>query len=306
MTAIQQKVGDPMIVRRTKHPNVIGHVVHFARRKPLGAVALFFIVAFVLVALFADVITTADAATRPDSTMIGADPGVVSRAGRTYLLGGDELGRDLFARIVYGARVSLTVSIVAVGVGGVIGTLLGLSSAYLLGWWDLVGQRVMDAQQAIPGLLMAMLLVSVLHPSLAVVTVALGLNLIPGVNRVARGATMAVSRGEFVEAARSIGCRPRRVMLRHLLPNIAAPIIVIATTGLGAVIIGEASLSFLGFGIPAPTPTWGGMISGGGRTLMFSHPLVLVAPATALALTVLSFNLFGDALRDVLDPRLRL
>ncbi len=293
MTAVQQKVGEPVLARRATRPNAIGQVMLFVRRKPLGAVALLFIVTFVFVALLADVITTADAATRPDSTMIGADPGAVSRTGRTYLLGGDELGRDLFARIVYGARVSLTVSIVAVGVGGVVGTMLGLSSAYLLGWWDLVGQRVMDAQQAIPGLLMAMLLVSVLQPSLMVVTVALGLNLIPGVNRVARGATLAVSRGEWV-------------MLRHLLPNIAAPIIVIATTGLGAVIIGEASLSFLGFGIPAPTPTWGGMISGGGRTLMFSHPLVLVAPATALALTVLSFNLFGDALRDVLDPRLRL
>ncbi|HEX9494754.1 MAG TPA: ABC transporter permease [Candidatus Limnocylindria bacterium] len=303
---VRQQTGEAVLLRRRPRQSALGHVLRFVRRKPLGAVALLFIVAFVLVALFADVITTADAATRPDSTMIGSDPGAVSRTGRTYLLGGDELGRDLFARVVYGARVSLTVSIVAVGVGGFVGTLLGLSSAYLLGWWDLVGQRVMDAQQAIPGLLMAMLLVSVLQPSLAVVTIALGLNLIPGVNRVARGATLAVSRGEFVEAARSIGCRPWRVMLRHLLPNIAAPIIVIATTGLGAVIIGEASLSFLGFGIPAPTPTWGGMISGGGRTLMFSHPLVLVAPATALALTVLSFNLFGDALRDVLDPRLRL
>jgi peptide/nickel transport system permease protein len=259
-----------------------------------------------LSAIFADVITTADAATRPDSTMIGADPGAMARNGRTYLLGGDELGRDLFARVVYGARVSLIVSFVAVGIGLVLGTALGLVSAYLLGWWDLIGQRVMDAQQSIPGLLMAMLLVAVFKPSIAVVTAALGLNLIPGVNRVTRGATLSVSRNEYVEAARCVGCSAWRVIFRHLLPNVAAPIIVVGTTGLGAVIIGEASLSFLGFGIPAPTPSWGAMISGGGRTLMFSHPIVLIAPATALALTVLSFNLFGDALRDLLDPRLRI
>jgi peptide/nickel transport system permease protein len=277
-----------------------------ARRKPLGAVALLFIVLLVLVAAFAGVLAPADAVTHPDSTMVGADAGAVARNGSTYVLGGDELGRDLLARVVYGARISLTVSLAAVSLGIFFGTLLGITSGYLGGWTDLVVQRVMDSQQSVPGLLMAMLLVSVFKPSMPIVIVALGLNLIPGVNRVVRGAAMSVSRNEYVAAARAVGCGAGRIMFRHVLPNVAAPIIVIATTGLGAVILAEASLSFLGFGIPAPTPTWGGMISGAGRSLMFSHPLILAVPATLLALTVLSFNLFGDALRDLLDPRLRI
>jgi peptide/nickel transport system permease protein len=277
-----------------------------ARRKPLGAVALLFIVLLVLLAVFAGVLSTPDAVTHPDSTMVGAEPGALARNGSTYLLGGDELGRDLFARVVYGARISVTVSLAAVSMGIFFGTLLGISSGYLGGWTDLVVQRVMDSQQSVPGLLMAMLLVSVFKPSIGIVIVALGLNLIPGVNRVVRGAAISIARNEYVAAAQAVGCGAGRIMFRHVLPNVAAPIIVIATTGLGTVILAEASLSFLGYGIPAPTPSWGGMISGAGRSLMFSHPLILLVPATLLALTVLSFNLFGDALRDLLDPRLRI
>jgi peptide/nickel transport system permease protein len=284
----------------------LADVGRLASRKPLGAIALLFIVLLVLVAVFANVLAPPDATTRPDSTMVSANPGAVARNGTTYLLGGDELGRDLFARVVYGARISVTVSLAAVSLGIFFGTLLGIGSGYLGGWWDLVVQRIMDSQQSVPGLLMAMLLVSVFKPSIGIVIVALGLNLIPGVNRVVRGAAISVSRNEYVAAAQAVGCGTWRIMFRHVLPNVVAPIIVITTTGLGTVILAEASLSFLGYGIPAPTPTWGGMISGAGRSLMLTHPLILLVPATLLALTVLSFNLFGDALRDLLDPRLRI
>src|SRR5579871_621159 len=249
--AVQPRVPVRLATTNLSSRARLDNIWRLARRKPLGAIALVFIVLLVLVAIFANVLATPDASTRPDSTMVGANPGAVARNGTTYLLGGDELGRDLFARVVYGARISVTVSLSAVAIGVAIGTLLGVASGYLGGWWDLVVQRVMDSQQSVPALLMAMLLVSVFKPSVSIVIIALGLNLIPGVNRVVRGSAISVSHNEYIAAARSVGAGTGRIMLRHVLPNVTAPIIVIATTGLGTVILAEASLSFLGFGIPA-------------------------------------------------------
>jgi peptide/nickel transport system permease protein len=277
---------------------------HLARRKPLGAVSVAIISAAIVVAVLADVLA-AHNPTRVDGSMVAAAPGKIARDGVSYFLGGDELGRDLLSRVIYGARISLSVSFVAVAFGTAVGTLIGILSAYFLGNFDLLVQRVMDAQQAIPGLLFAMLLVSVFPPSIWVVVFALGFNLVPGANRVVRGAALSIKESPYIEAARAIGCSGPRIMLLHILPNVAAPIVVIATTSLGAVIISEAALSFLGFGVPLPTPSWGGMISAGGRQHMLSNPLIFFVPALALGITVLAFNLAGDALRDLWDPKLR-
>jgi len=195
--------------------------------------------------------------------------------------------------------------VLAVGIGTVLGSALGLVSGYFAGRLDLIIQRFSDAQQAIPGLLLAMLLISVLQPSIWVVVIAVGITQVPRTNRIVRGATLSTRANEYVEAARAIGASTPRILLRHILPNVTAPIIILATTSLGGAIIVEASLSFLGVGVPPPDPSWGGMISQGGRQFMFRNPMLLIAPASFLALTVLSFNMAGDALRDIWDPRLR-
>lgn len=278
--------------------------LRFARRKPVGAASAVFILLVIAAALLADFIAV-HTPVQIDTSMRLADPGKVARDGAAYLLGGDELGRDLFARVIHGSRVSLAVGVVAVGIGTVTGSLLGLLSAHFMGKVDLVIQRIQDAQQSIPSLLLAMLLVSVLPASIWVVMVAVGITQIPRTNRLVRGAALAVKQNAYIDAARAIGCGTPRILAQYILPNVFAPIIVVATTSLGGAIITEASLSFLGFGVPPPTPSWGGMISAGGREFMFYKPLLLTFPAIALSLTVLSFNLAGDALRDTLDPRLR-
>jgi peptide/nickel transport system permease protein len=279
-------------------------LLRLTRAKPIGAIAVLFIAIFILTAVFADQLVPHSPYQIYQSMRL-APPGAVAPDGKPYLLGGDEIGRDLAARVIYGARVSLTVGVLAVAIGTALGTLLGLVCGYFTGKPDLVIQRITDAQQAIPSLLLAMLLIAVLTPSLWVVVLAVGISQIPGSNRIVRGSTLGARNNTYVEAARAVGAGSPRVLVRHILPNVTAPIIIVATTSLGAAILVEASLSFLGVGVPPPDPSWGGMISAGGRQFMFYNPMLLLAPATALALTVLAFNMAGDALRDLWDPRLR-
>ena len=294
----------------TASPLVRGQMVRragwlrLARSKPIGAAAALFILAMVVMAVFADVLAP-HSPFQISAGMRLAPAWTLAPDGRVYLFGGDEIGRDLAARVIYGARISLTVGVLAVGIGTVLGSALGLVSGYFSGTLDLIIQRFSDAQQAIPGLLLAMLLISVLAPSLWVVVIAVGITQIPRTNRIVRGATLSARANDYVEAARAIGASTPRILFRHILPNVTAPIIILATTSLGGAIIVEASLSFLGVGVPPPDPSWGGMISQGGRQFMFRNPMLLIAPASFLALTVLSFNMAGDALRDIWDPRLR-
>mgnify|MGYP001570564842 CR=1 FL=1 len=295
---------EQLTIARPARPVALARLRTLARRKPVGALAVMFVLLMVVAALLADVLAVhTPVSIDPRMRLIG--PGAIARDGGIYLLGGDELGRDLFARVLHGARVSLAVGIVAVGIGTVTGAILGLISGYFMGKVDLIIQRIEDAQQAIPSLLLAMLLVSVLPPSLWVVTAAVGITQVPRVNRVVRGAVLSIKQNAYMDAARAIGCRTPNILLSYLLPNVLPNIIIIATTSLGGAIITEASLSFLGFGVPPPTPSWGGMISAGGREYMFDNPMLLFVPAVALSITVLSFNLAGDALRDILDPKLR-
>jgi peptide/nickel transport system permease protein len=282
----------------------LARAMTLAKAKPIGAIAVVLIALFVLTAIFADQLVP-HSPYDISQTMRLAPAGTVAPDGKPYLLGGDEIGRDLAARVIYGARISLTVGVLAVGIGTALGSLLGLVCGYFMGKLDLIMQRITDAQQAIPSLLLAMLLISVLSPSLWVVVLAVGIGQIPGANRIVRGATLTAKHNVYVEAARALGATTPRLLFRHILPNVAAPIIILATTSLGGAILVEASLSFLGVGVPPPDPSWGGMISSGGRQFMFYNPMLLLAPATVLGLTVLAFNMAGDALRDVWDPRLR-
>ena len=269
-----------------------------SRRKPLGAVALLVIVVLVVTATGANVVSP-----YPPNEQHYEDI-LVSPTG-SYLLGTDDLGRDLLSRIIFGARVSLFVGFFSVLIGVAHGTWWGSVSGYFGGRLDYFVQRVMDAFMAIPFLVLALTLVAMAGASLRNVIIALGFALTPATNRIVRGTVLSAKENQYVEAARVIGCGNIRTLFRHILPNVFAPIIVIATVFLGSAIIAEASLSFLGMGSPPPNTSWGSILSQSGRQFLERAPWIAIFPGAAIALVVLSFNLLGDALRDILDPRLR-
>jgi peptide/nickel transport system permease protein len=249
------------------------------RRKPLGAVSAALIAVIVLTAVFANVIAPYDP--------LDADPTIrLAAPSLAHPFGTDDIGRDVFSRIVHGSRISLWVGLLAVGIGTAVGMVIGLACGYWEGRLDMLLQRVMDAVQAIPGLVLA-------------------LAIIPGNSRIVRGAVMSAKQNRYVEAAQAIGCRQPRIVLSHILPNVTAPILVIASIWLGNAILIEATLSFLGVGTQPPTPSWGLMLSSTGRAFMEQAPWLAIFPGLAISLAVLGFNLFGDTLRDAWDPKLR-
>jgi len=273
-------------------------LVRLARRKPLGAFGAVIVVAMLVMAVFAERI----APHAYDETIRGARMKPPSAA---YWLGTDNLGRDIWSRIVYGARVSVIVGFATVALGIVVATIIGVSTGYLGGAYDLCVQRIVDAWMSFPYLVIILSVMAVLGPGLLNVVLSLALIIAASSSRVIRGATLSVAEQTYVEAARAAGCRHLRVIARHILPNVMPTIIVLATINLGGVILAESALSFLGFGVPPPFPSWGAMLSGSGRTYMFRAPWMAVWPGVAISLAVFAFNMLGDALRDVLDPRLR-
>jgi peptide/nickel transport system permease protein len=281
--------------------NVTGWVsrtLFFARRYPLGALGGLIVLLFLFTAIFADVIASAD----PTATNSKFS---LARPGGMFLLGADFMGRDLYSRIVHGARISLAVGAGAMGLGGVIGIAVGLASGYVGGWLDLLLQRLMDIMQALPLLVMAILLTAALGPSLVNTIVAIAIPLVPSVARLVRSSTLSLREQPFVEAARAVGMGETRIALRHVLPNTLAPLIVLATAQLGSAILVEASLSFLGLGVPEPYPSWGRMLSESAAEYVRTAPWLVIFPGVAISLTVFGTNLLGDALRDLLDPRQR-
>ncbi len=285
----------------------------FTRTKPLGAVGGVVLVIMVLMAVGADWITPYDPVT-PDPRNMLAAPST------THPFGTDHLGRDVYTRIVYGARPSLYTGLLVVLTTSALGLAVGVTSAYFGGLFDLLVQRVVDGLMAFPGLVFAMALLAVFssgihighirvplvwHEIPLMVTLTLIVLFIPSTSRVIRSATLGILHTPYVEAARAVGASSPRIIVRHLMPNVMAPVIVIASAQLGNVILIEASLSFLGLGLPPPYPSWGSMLQGSGRRFMEVAPWLAVFPGLAISLSVLGFNLFGDALRDVLDPRLR-
>jgi peptide/nickel transport system permease protein len=227
-----------------------------------------------------------------------------SPPGDGYLLGTDEFGRDILSRVILGTRVALLVAFLAVGIALVVGTTIGLVAGFVGGWLDEVLMRIMDVLLAFPYLLLAVAIVAALGPGVTNTTLAVGIWATPSFARIVRGQTLALRRREFVLAARALGASAPRLMWRHVLPNIVAPVIVFATLYMANAILLEAALSFLGLGVQPPQPSWGLMISSG-RDFLRVAPHVATVPGLAIMLAVLAFNLLGDGLRDALDPRLR-
>jgi peptide/nickel transport system permease protein len=283
-------------VARTE--SIWSKVRYCAAAHPLGVVGAVIMLVFVFAAVFAGAITSYDPI-KTNALITLAPPS------HAHLLGADQMGRDIYSRIVYGARISLAVGLGSTALGCVFGIALGLTSGYLGGWVDLVIQRIVDVLQAVPLLVLALVMAAALGPALDNTIVAIAIPLIPYTARVVRSNTLTLREQPFVEAARAVGMSEFRIAVRHVLPNTLAPLIVIATAQLGAAILTEASLSFLGLGVPEPHPSWGRMLSESAAEYVRTAPWLIIFPGLAISLAVFGTNLFGDALRDILDPRLR-
>jgi len=276
----------------------IGRLLGVARKKPLGAVGACIILVFCCVALFAPWIAPFDPLAI-DSNNLLTPPNSVN------WFGTDEFGRDIFSRLIWGARISLFVGFMAVLLGTTLGSLLGLVSGFFGGRLDTVIQRIMDTLMAFPMLVLALAMVAALGPSIRNVIIALAVVIMPNAARVLRSTVLSVKEKPFVEAAKNLGFSKARILFKHVLPNCIAPFIILATAGLGSAILSEASLSFLGLGTPPPEPSWGAMLSGKTQRYMTEAPWLAIFPGLAITFVVFGFNFLGDALRDFLDPRLR-
>ena len=268
------------------------------KEKPVGAFGGAITLLLLLTGIFADILApygmnevNRDAFLAPPS--------------REFPLGTDNLGRDLLSRVIYGARISIIVGLAASAISTVGSTLLGLVSGYVGGRLDLLLQRAVDAIMAIPGLIMLLVIMALVGPGILEIILVLGLGGAIGGSRIVRGEVIKVKENVYTQAATAVGSRTSGILARHILPNVMAPIIVLFSITVPGMILTEASLSFLGLGIPPPAPSWGGMLGGSGRRYMFLAPWMVIWPGLALAIVVYGVNMFGDALRDVLDPRLR-
>jgi glutathione transport system permease protein len=267
------------------------------RKQTLAVWAGIFVLGLILVAILAPWIVPFDAENFFDYEALNSPPTL------THWLGVDSLGRDIFSRILMGARISLAAGFISVALGALVGTVLGLLAGYYEGWWDRITMRISDVLLAFPGILLAIGVVAVLGSSMVNVIIAVAIFSVPAFARLVRGSTLAIKNMTYIEAMRSIGASDRVIIFRHILPGTISPIVVYGTMRIGTSIITAASLSFLGMGAQPPTPEWGAMLNEA-RADMLLAPHVAIFPALAIFLTVLAFNLLGDGLRDALDPKI--
>jgi peptide/nickel transport system permease protein len=268
------------------------------RNQPLAAFGGLLVVIMIIMAGFAELIAPHD----PESITFEA---MLSPPDSTYVLGTDQFGRDLLSRMIFGARTALFIGCIAAFTGATTGLVLGVASAYFGGRIDLIFQRVMDVFIAFPTIIIALTIVAVFGSELRHVILAICLPFIPDAARIVRSNALALREIPYVDAARALGYSHARIILRHMVPNVMAPYLIILTANIGQAILLEASLSYLGLGVQEPTPSWGLMLQGGAEEYAESAPWVAVFPGLAIALAVFGFNLFGDGVRDALDPRLR-
>ena len=270
----------------------------FVRTKPLGAAGAVIILGMLFLAVFAQMLA-------PYDPYVGDYGLQFARPSAEHWFGTDEFGRDVLSRIMYGARIALFVGFFASFIGCTIGALLGVVSAYWGGRVDLLLERLMDILLAFPQLILALAIASILGPAVHNVVIAISIPVIPRVARVVRSAALSVKEHVYVEAVQALGASRRRVILQHIIPNVMAPYIIMVTAQLGAAILAEAALSYLGLGAAEPTPSWGLMLSGSAPSYAEKAPWIALFPGIAISLGVFGFNLFGDSLRDALDPKLR-
>lgn len=292
-------------------PSVVGQklraygkgIARFLRRKPLGALGLFIVLIAIVTGVLAGFGENRIIATHDPLLQVPAER--VKPPSTTHWMGTDEFGRDVYSRIVYGARVSLVVAFWAIGIGTTLGFIAGIISGYMGGWVDLFLQRLSEIILSFPAVLLALSLVAMLGAGLDKVVIALSIVFFPSSLRVIRGSVLSVKQNVYIEAARAIGATRMRIMALHVLPNVVAPFLIVASVQLGNAILLESTLSFLGLGVPPPHSSWGRMLTGGAQQFAQTAPWLVIFPGAAITLLVLGFNLFGDALRDVLDPKLR-
>jgi len=296
VTTVAAAAPDALPVR--DQPRWWRFTVRLFRTKPLGAAGAVVFAIFLFSGIFAGVlapygINETDLAHR------------LEPPSRQFLLGTDHLGRDLFSRVLMGARLSMIVGFCAAALATVVSIVIGVLSGYLGGWFDMLTQRLVDAWMTFPDLVLLIVIVSVVGPGITQIVIILGLLYGIAGSRIVRGAVTSVREHVYTHAAQSVGAGTFHILRRHILPNVMPVVIVLFTTRVGAVILSEAALSFLGLGVPPPAPTWGGMLSGDGRTYLYLGPWLALAPGICLTVVVYAANVFGDALRDLLDPRMR-
>ncbi|MBA7686168.1 Glutathione transport system permease protein GsiD [subsurface metagenome] len=283
---------------RKRHSLLVDFFIRLVKEKPLGTVGGVITLLLLLTGIFADFLAPYGMNEQFTADRLAA-PSV------RFWLGTDNLGRDMLSRVIFGARISVIVGLAATALATIISVIIALLSGYISGKFDLIVQRVVDAWMCLPWLVILMVVISLVGPGMLTLIIAIGISWGIGGSRTARSAVIAIKENVYIQAAVAIGCPTRRILIRHILPNIMAPTIILFSIWVPAIILAEASLSFLGFGIPAPAPSWGGMLAGRGRSFMFMAPWMVIWPGLALAIVVYGINMFGDAVRDLLDPRLR-
>ena len=273
-------------------------IIRLFREKPLGAIGAVIVVIFLFCGIFADWLA-------PFGINQISPVNRLKPPSARFWLGTDHLGRDMLSRILYGARLSVIIGIAGASLATFISIALGVISGYFGGKVDMITQRLVDAWMSFPELVILIAVVSVVGPGMYQIIVILGLTFGIGGSRIIRGAVVSVRETMYIHATQSMGASTWRVLWRHILPNIMPPVLVLFSTRVGSVILVESGLSFLGLGVPPPAPSWGGMLSGTGRTYMYLAPWLALAPGLCLTMVVYGINVFGDALRDLLDPRMR-